>query len=164
MSKGRRAKPVEVKKAQGNAGKRKLPETEGVVDYKDSLEPYDWLTETGKEAFNELCSILGFETNIKVLAESDRMALGMLADVYSEWRVAREIVNELGQTMKKVTTNGEEVEVVRPQMAIAQDAWKRMKSMLVEFGLTPASRGNVLTQQAEKENGLRKLIRARFSD
>lgn len=145
MSKGRRPKPVEVKKAQGNAGKRALPKTDNVVSYNESLKPYSWLDETGKQAFKELCDLLGSDSKIKVLADTDRLALSLLVDAYSEYRKARAIIMELGQTMEKETTTGALVEVPRPQVAIAQDAWKRVKSMLVEFGLTPSSRGNVLS-------------------
>lgn len=163
MAQGRRPKPAEIKRVQGNAGKRALPDKSLKIAYKNDLKPCDFLDKIGKKAFKDLVNLLGNESQVKVLADTDRLALTMLSDAYAEYRAAREYVLKNGQIMEKETTTGAVVDVPRPQVAIAQDAWKRVKSMLVEFGLTPSSRGNVLTQKAGEDDPLQALLKAKSS-
>lgn len=48
-----------------------------------------------------------------------------------------------------------------PQVAIAADAFKRLRSMLIEFGATPAARGKVEVIKPKSSSRLADLIKRR---
>ena len=60
-------------------------------------------------------------------------------------------------------TRGSEIngfyEAPRPEVAIRSDAWKRHKSMLVEFGLTPSARTRVAANPEQKSGKLERFLR-----
>ena len=99
-----------------------------------------WLSPKAKRAWKEIVGILG---GMKILAKADRKALEMLCDAYAEYRDARAVVSKQGATYEAETVAGGTMIRPRPEVAIAADAWRRVKGMLTEFGLTPASRSRV---------------------
>ena len=109
-----------------------------------------WLSERAKEAYRELSDVL---VGMQVLTKADRMALEMLCDAYAQYRDAQEFVRENGMTYETSTEAGT-MHRAFPQVAIASDAYKRIRSMMTEFGLTPASRGKVSAQGEQKEDPL----------
>lgn len=108
-----------------------------------------WLDETGKQAFDDLAELL---SGLKVVTEADVTALALLCDAYSEYRHARQAVTDFGQTYTTVTASGDSMVRPRPEVAIAQSAWKRISDMLKQFGLTPAARAGVQVIDADDDN------------
>ena len=82
--------------------------------------------------------------NIGVLTIVDETALEILCETYSEWRAACESLKSYGSpTFETVTKDGSIMFRNRPEVAVKADTERRMKAMLTEFGLTPASRTKV---------------------
>lgn len=78
-----------------------------------------------------------------VLTEADGHALGLLAEALADYRAAMDVVARDGRTYECRTSAGSNMHRVRPEVALAADAWRRAARMMVEFGLTPASRGRI---------------------
>ena len=95
---------------------------------------------------------------MRVLTEADGHALELLADAYGEYRAARAVILKEGTTYESDTKHGKIVRT-RPEVAIAADAWKRMKAMLVEFGLTPSSRSQVSAAPVEEEDEMETFLK-----
>jgi len=79
---------------------------------------------------------------LRVITDADGAALELLSLAYAEYRRALAVVERRGATYATRTANGLIVRK-RPEVGIAGDAWRRVKAMLVEFGLTPAARTRV---------------------
>lgn len=113
--------------------------------------PPDWLSERGREAWTDLLPLL---RGMKVATVADPTALALLCDALAEYVEARSVVAEQGAiywTRGKV-----EMQRTHPAVAIAQDAWRRAKTMLSEFGLTPAARSRVSSASGEEQDPLAK--------
>lgn len=74
----------------------------------------------------------------KLLKLVDRAALAAYCQLWSRWVMAEGVIAEKGMTYD---ANG--LLKVNPAVRIAQDSLSMMKSYLVEFGFTPASRSRV---------------------
>lgn len=105
-----------------------------------------WLSGKSKVAFRELSDVL---FGMSVLTQADRKALELLCDAYGEYRDAREDVRKNGHTYNTSDTSGNEVVKKNPAVDIAANAWKRVQSMLMQFGLTPSARSNVSSLDGE---------------
>lgn len=142
---GRKPLPSQLKVVTGNRGRRPINEkepkpTKGIPDCPSFLTP------TAKVAYREISEDLN---RMGILTLADKKALELLCDAYSEWRKARDFVRKHGMTYESKTVTGEDADGNtvtsilwrrRPEVDIASNAWKRIKSMLVEFGLTASSR------------------------
>lgn len=80
---------------------------------------------------------------MQTLTKVDGPALELLCDAYAEYRSARAVIDAEGATYEAVTEAGATMVRQRPEVAIAADAWRRVRAMLTEFGLTPSSRSKV---------------------
>ena len=114
-----------------------------------------WLSPTAKTVWRKLAGVLD---RMRVLTEADGHALELLADAYGEYRAARAVILKEGTTYESDTKHGKIVRT-RPEVAIAADAWKRMKAMLVEFGLTPSSRSQVSAAPVEEEDEMETFLK-----
>jgi P27 family predicted phage terminase small subunit len=135
---GRKPKPTALKLLGGNAGKRKPPArepkpTKGVPPCPAHLSP------RAKAAWKRVGPEL---ERMGVLTVADGMALELLVAAYAEYRDARETVAREGATYESLTQNGMMIRA-HPSVAIASDAWRRVRAMLAEFGLTPSARTRV---------------------
>ena len=74
-----------------------------------------------------------------LLTKVDRAAFEAYCQTYSVWRRAHKVLREKGLTFE--TESGYVQQ--RPEVAIADRAVKAMKSLLTEFGMTPASRSRI---------------------
>lgn len=131
--------PSNVVALTGNPGHRKAPKAEPQPELGMPDSP-DWLDTEARAAWTELKPVL---EKIRVVTEADAKALELLCDAYSEYRACREVVKREGATYALKTKKGEAMHRVRPEVAQGQDAWKRVRAMLAEFGLTPAARSKV---------------------
>lgn len=141
---GRRPKPTALRELGGNAGHRPINQAEPKVALLRADAP-EWLPAEGQAFWMELAPML---TGMRVLTEADRPALVLLCDVYAEWREAREVVRKEGATYEAVTESGF-MWRKRPEVSIAADAWRRMRAMLIEFGMTPAARSRITARDDE---------------
>ena len=105
---------------------------------KDEAPP-DWLSLAATPWWHRVRPLL---LQMKVLTQADPVALGLLCDALAEYVAARDAVVAGGPTYEVESKFGLTIRP-RPEVAMAQDAWRRAKLMLTEFGLTPASRAKV---------------------
>jgi P27 family predicted phage terminase small subunit len=99
-----------------------------------------WLGEQARETWAELAPVL---ESMRVLTSADRLALALASDAVAEYQAARAVVAKEGATYRTITEGGSVLFRQRPEVAVAQDAWRRGLRALTEFGLTPASRGRI---------------------
>ena len=118
---GTRPKPSAQKKLEGNPGRRPLPENEW-EPAADSPPKPDELGRMAERAWDDLVVRLD-----PVLTSVDGIGLEMICRAYQEWRTY------LGNDEQK-----------------ADRAFKRVRSMLLEYGLTPASRTKVQPVKAPR--------------
>jgi len=131
--------PSELKKQRGTYRKDRENANEPNLPSVDLPIP-NWLNEDGKKVFMELSCLLH---DMSVLTQADSIALEMLCDAYSEYKIAKEVVNSLGATMEIVSREGNVKSIIRPEVQIANQAFVRVFQLLKEFGLTPSSRAKV---------------------
>jgi len=148
----RKSAPKEIKILRGDRASR-INSSQPVVKSLYLKSP-DWLDKQAKETFEVLAPLLH---KMNVVSESDKLALEMLCDAYSEYRIARKFIQENGSTYKCVTANGI-MNRTRPEVAIVNDSWKRVRSMMSEFGLTPSSRNKVSAIGKNEENPLENFL------
>ena len=131
--------PTELKKQRGTLRKDRMNENEPKLP--SIIPPIPtWLSEDGQKAFSELSTLLH---DMSVLTQADELALTLLCDAYSEYKRAKEVVNELGATMEVTSREGNSKSVIRPEVQIANQSFVRVFQLLKEFGLTPSSRAKV---------------------
>jgi P27 family predicted phage terminase small subunit len=135
---GRRPKPTVIKILQGNPGKRPLGRREpqpplGVPPCPRHLRG---LARVAWHRIGKQLARMGVATTV------DQDALELLVRAYAEYCRAQAVVDRRGDTYTIQTASGR-VHRARPEVAIAQDAWRRARLMLIEFGLTPAARARV---------------------
>tara|TARA_R100000329_G_scaffold87160_1_gene73408 strand:- start:4971 stop:5444 length:474 start_codon:yes stop_codon:yes gene_type:complete len=131
--------PTEIKKQRGTIRKDRENPKEPVLD--PVIPPIPtWLSKDGQKAFVELSNLL---FDMKVLTEADSLSLTLLCDSYSEYKKAKEVVNELGTTMEVTSREGNTKSVIRPEVQVANQSFVRVFQLLKEFGLTPSSRAKV---------------------
>lgn len=131
--------PTELKKQRGTLRKDRLNEQEPKLPCVIPPIP-TWLSEDGQKAFAELSVLLH---DMSVLTQADELALTLLCDAYSEYKKAKEIVNELGATVEVMSREGNSKPTIRPEIQIANQSFVRVFQLLKEFGLTPSSRAKV---------------------
>ncbi len=167
--KGPPPKPTKLKMLQGNPGKRALNKDEPDPPTDQIKAPY-WVTKKSRWAWNRIAPVL---KQMGVLTNADVHSLALLCDAYAEYIQARDIVESRGFTYesqvikahtKRVVAATEEDEEKegfdplalsiiirpRPEVAIMSDAWRRIRQMMLEFGLTPSARSRLTVGEGEK--------------
>src|SRR5438128_12468305 len=112
---GRKPKPTKLKIMTGNPGKRPLNKREPKPRAGAPVCPTQ-LDAKAKALWKRIADQLAA---MGLISQADGVALELLCDAYSQWREAR----KEGQS--------------------GAEPWKRVKSMLAEFGLTPSSRSRL---------------------
>lgn len=161
--------PSNLVKLRGNPGKRPINKSEPTPP-PGIAQPPEWLKHRGKRLWHLIAPVLD---EMGVLTSADPHALALLCDAYAEYIECREVVRAEGRTYESISyeDDGEvigesedgatlvkEVTVVRrmvrarPEVAMAADAWRRIRAMMQEFGLTPSSRSRIATRPAEDED------------
>lgn len=151
-------KPTALRKLTGNAGKRKLNKNEPVPP-PGPTDPPPWLDGLALEIWGRLAPIV---RAMKVLDTSDVDALALLCDVYADYLDARAFVKKHGRTYTVSVQVGTDPETgdpvieqryrVRPEVVITQEAWKRIRPMMQEFGMTPSARSRVTAKSAADDD------------
>lgn len=141
---GRRPKPTELKKAQGNPGKRPLNELEPQPEIIDGSVPA-YLSKPARRWWDLLSPML---IRIKILTEADHLALAMLCEQAAQADEATRLIRKSGIMVKKQLYDraGKKighVPVINPAFKVQVECTKQLKSLLTEFGITPASRAKV---------------------
>ena len=154
MTTGRKPIPTQIKKMQGTLEKSRVNKAEPDLPVSIPKIP-DYFDKYAIEAFE----FLGVKTyEMRIVTEADKMALELLAESYSEYRKAIEIIKDKGLTYSIRDRSGNEIIKPRPENLIKDKAMNRMRSLLTEFGLTPSSRARVNAKEKNEISDLEKLI------
>lgn len=148
---GRRPKPTAIKVLEGNPGKRPLNRAEPKPGSANTRVPRERLPMDGQRLWRDLAGPLA---DMGVLKETDLTALEMLCLHYSVVRQAFDVVKTQGLTVFA----GEGGLKKHPAASVFRENSAALKSYLVEFGLTPASRVKVKADNGEKEKSLAEIL------
>jgi P27 family predicted phage terminase small subunit len=96
--------------------------------------------EISRDAFEFVAERL---TNVGVVSEIDTFALQMFADAWEDYVAAREVIRRDGPTYTTTTNTGDTMFRPRPELAMMNNAWDRLKKIIPEFGMTPSSRAKI---------------------
>ena len=140
---GRKPVPTPLRVVRGNPGKRPLPQNEPVPPAGEMLCPA-WVQGRAKDIWHELRPVL---EGMRVLTLADAAMFAVLCETQAEFIEARLDVRERGTEVeqRRFDKHGNEFTVLEqnPSVKIASDAGKRVKALMVEFGLSPSSRTRV---------------------
>jgi P27 family predicted phage terminase small subunit len=138
-------KPSNVKKLQGTYRRDRAPKIEPEPRQGIPHCP-SHLTDLEANVWAQLGRHLH---DMGVLSEADATALELLVEAYGTYRNAQDVIAKNGLIYQTTTAAGDQMIRPRPEVAIAADSWRRIHKMLVEFGLTPASRTRVEAERPE---------------
>ena len=146
---GRPPKPTEIKKLEGNLGKRPLNEFEP-RPAKCIPNPPEYLDEFATQAWNIVSETLD---SVNVLTVADRDMLALYCTLHSQWRQCQEIIKKEGMTMDILNTDGSiKYSQQRPEVGIANKCSQQMISLAGQFGMTPAARTKLMVLPG-RDNG-----------
>ena len=141
MPRGRRPAPQELKKKRGTARKDRSPENPvTVTKAKPTNTAPSFLKAKGKMMYERT---VGHLHSMGLLSTVDDTSLELLAMAYQEWYSAELKLQREGRIYETFSSNGAKVLKAHPAAQQSADAWRRIRMMLIEFGLTPASRSKL---------------------
>lgn len=126
--------PTALKLLRGNPGHRPINENEPKPDPGAEM-PAD-LSPQAAEIWPQIAEQL---QRAGVLTQIDAPALALYCEAYARWKDANDKVVKLGAVVR--SPNGFPMQ--SPYLPIANKAFEQMRRMLIEFGMTPASRSKV---------------------
>lgn len=147
---GHNRKDVEVKKVQGNAGHRNLNKRAPKGAPGIPVMPKG-LSRVAQQEWKDIVPLL-VRMGVQ-LCEADGKALAAYCSCYAQWMLAEAEIARDGITFQSYheAEDGELIAMdrkVHPAVRVRSDALRQMKSFLIEFGLTPASRCKLETKPA----------------
>ena len=140
---GRKPKPTALKLLEGNAGKRALNEHEPKPRSRLPRAPQH-LSDEGKKEWRRAGSFL---LQLGLVSDLDRAAFAAYCQAWGRWVEAEEALRNYGVMLK--SPNGFPTQ--SPYLAVANRAMEQMRSLLSEFGMSPASRTRVAGLPAAAE-------------
>lgn len=148
---GRPAKPTALKRLAGNPGKRELNHEEPKPRGANPKMP-DHL---GEKAQKEWKRVVRELRAMRLLTSADADALALYCQSYQRWVEASAKLDEEG--MVTLTENG--YPVMSPYITIVNQCMRTMQRLLVEFGMTPASRARIHVPEKRVEDEFDQFIR-----
>lgn len=153
---GRKPKPIPLRKLEGNPGKRPLIKNipnSGVMGFstklqggRDSDTPKcpGWLSREAKREWHRVTPIL---KRLKLLNALDRTALVGYCQSYARYVEAEKVVEKHGILLE--TKDGY---MMSPRVAVAQKYLQIALRICVEFGMTPSSKTKMPFGSGGEEN------------
>ena len=147
---GRKPKPTEVKKLEGNPGKRainkKEPKPESVVPRCPSHLP--------KTAKAEWARITKELKTLGLISRIDRAALVAYCQAWADYIEANQTIDEQGAVI--VSEKGGAYQ--NPWVGIKNNALNRLIRISAEFGMTPSSRSRVQADKPDEEDEIAAML------
>ena len=140
MAVGRKPAPTHLKLVKGNPGKRRLNENEP-KPRRERVSAPAHVSDKARETWGYVSAILD---GMGILTRPDALALEMLCEAYADYLAARSELKAFGSNYYE-TVNGQGgiMHRAHPAVAVMQDADRRIKAWLAEFGMTPSARTRV---------------------
>lgn len=146
-------KPTAIKIAQGTAQKHRLNPNEPTPPVAIPEPPGPVVSSpVALEEWNRITPILSDQGLISHL---DMTELGMYCLNFARWLEAEEHI----QTQGAVVPGVKAAEIINPWLKISRSAQDAMHTFLRQFGMTPASRGNVTAVKKEIDNPLAQFLK-----
>lgn len=139
MGRGRPPKPTALKVLQGGDTRKSRRKNEPKPDVGIPACP-EYLDGYARAEWDAVAPILA---TLRILTIADRGALEMLCRAYDEYREATDNVEKDGATYETATENGSVIIKAHPAVNQRNDAWRRYRAALSDFGLTPSSRAKI---------------------
>lgn len=154
--KGRKPRPTHLKIVTGNPGKRPLNPAEPKVSRSRPSAPAH-MSDKARETWGYVSGLLD---RMGVLAEVDAVALEMLCEAYADYLAARDELEAFGSNYyTTLTQQGDCMHRAHPAVAQKNDADRRIRAWLCEFGLTPSARARVKADgEAQDEDAAAKYF------
>jgi P27 family predicted phage terminase small subunit len=144
MTAGRKPKPTRMKVVQGTF--RQDRTTLNEPKPKNQLPPCpDFLEGRARQEYFRIGRKL---ERIGVLTEVDELALVSLCQSWAEYIEATEQARKTGMLVKSPSG----YPIVNPYVTLANQALKRVRSFLTEFGMTPGSRSRISAAEVVDES------------
>lgn len=146
-------KPTKLKLIQGNPGKRKLNEDEADPELTNLDPPDGWqLTPIEREEWDRTAEKL---SSCGLLTDVDKPALALMCQHYGTYIDSVQRLRQSGLLLfppHPTDENGQPVggvplPVANPLVKIGLDQSARLKVLMTEFGMTPASRSRVTVSE-----------------
>ncbi len=151
---GRRPKPTEIRRLEGNPGRRPLNDNEPQIE--SELPPCpEHLSDRAKTVWQELGAELAA---CGVLTRLDATALELLCSSYALYLENIEKVAQHGAVWVEKGEGAIPKFCYSPFWSVANRAWKQTQSMLAEFGMTPSSRSRVTAVKSKAESEIEAYI------
>lgn len=148
---GRKPKPVAIKKAAGNPGRRKLNEDQPQFPAITNIAAPEWIEGTAREMWDRVAPDLCRQG---VLSMVDLHNLEAFCEAYSLWRLATDEIKKRGP----VTTSFDGSEKKSPYATIVNECLRNMATFGALLGLDPGSRqrltGNTKQKPKNQFSGL----------
>jgi len=143
MPAGRRPTPTKLKVLTGNPGRRPLNHAE------PRPEPAlpACLAELSDAAKQEWKRVGKDLQRLGLLSSIDRAGLAAYCEAWAQWLEAISAVQHSGAVVKAPSG----YPILNPHLAVANQAYGRMKAMLIEFGMTPAARSRITATSPDSE-------------
>ncbi len=142
--------PTAIKEQRGNPGHRRLNRRE--PEPKPGIPtPPSWLSDRAKTHWWDISKEL---FRLGVLTILDRDALALLCDEYAEVIELRIYLRRHKRVYTTISRIGQKMDRQRPEVRLLNEARKRYKALLEQFGMTPSSRTRVTSKTDDPEDEL----------
>ena len=138
---GHNRKSAAQRKAEGNAGKRRINKNEPIAPAADEQIP-SRLSALEQEYWKQIFPIV---SAMRIMTSADVLALEQLCRFLAEERECTEQLAEEGRLIDKVGASGEVSQVLNPVARLRSDAARHVRSYLAVFGLGPSFRAALKT-------------------
>jgi len=140
--KGRKPIPPGIKRLMGNPGKRPIIDNTP-PPWSEKPKPPRHLGSVAKKEWKRM--LAEFE-RLGIAPSCDATALALYCQVYERWVDAETNLKE-----QPLVLQGPQQPYQNPYLSIANKAFEQLKSLLVEFGMTPTSRCRITTSVEVKD-------------
>nr|WP_136252867.1 phage terminase small subunit P27 family [Ningiella ruwaisensis] len=130
------AKPTVLKLLEGNPGKRAINKKEPKPQVKKLVAP-STLSVWAKKRFTYWAGKLA---PVGITTDLDIGALTKLVEAEEEYSTLSKEIEKLGMTQVTTNMNGDTIIKPNPAVPMRADAWRRIKMMYEQFGMTPSAR------------------------
>lgn len=152
---GRKAKPIHLHLLEGNKNRLTKNEIEYRVETeqrlkpkKDKVKPPSWLDPIAKKEFKRIAKELA---ELDLITNVDVNALAAYCDAYSEYIRCTEIIREEGLMVEYTNKAAETNKVPHPLLTKKKQLHEQMRSIAIEFGLTPSARARLAMPKKEEK-------------
>ncbi len=137
---GRKPTPSHLKLVTGNPGKRAMNRAEPKPRRERPSAPAH-VSDKARETWGMVAALLD---DMGVLTKVDVLAVEMLCEAYADYLAARQELATIGSNYyETVNAQGGTMFRAHPAVAVVQDADRRIRGWLAEFGMTPSARSRV---------------------